>query len=608
MAEITFVFNQIPTLIQCKENDIFQDVIEKFANKNKINSSDLFFLYNGKQLEPNQKVNNLFQKELKSKDKIKVLAYSTCEDDNTEQNIKVSTEPICLICKDICLIEINDYKMAISGCKNRHTVKDISISNFKNNQKINESKIICELCKNQNKASSYENRFYRCISCKKNLCPLCNSSHNKEHDIIDYNLLNYTCLNHNEKFNSYCKECKINLCMECESEHKDKENIIYFRDILPNKELYKSNLNDLKSKIDKYKEKISEIKKTFDRIIITLENYYEIYTNLIKDYEKKKKSYQILHNINEITKTNKVIINDINNTIKDEGLIGVINNSIILMNKMGIIFNRNSIPSINQNNSFENKGSTDLKKLYDNFIKNGNYEKLIYTAMLSEQCKLYEDMNYFSKAFVLRKKDSLPDERNLFAISCKNYVSNYISAHRTILAYETKEKKKEKSTYLPYIIEYKKIVENNLYEKCKEIINFIENNIIKTDIIKKYDDEAQTFFYKMVGDFNRYIAEIDSLKSKVVNDTNKYYNEALKAANKLPIYNSIKIGLMLNKTVFYYEILNEKKKAIDLAKTTIEAFEKDTKAKKLNKDSNGDMVDAFAIYDLMKENYEIWKS
>ena len=91
--------------------------------------------------------------------------------------------------------------------------------------------------------------------------------------------------------------------MECESEHKDKQNLIYFRDILPNKDKYKSNINELKEKIDKYKDKITEIKSELDKIIINMDNIYEINNNLMKDYEKKKKNYQILCNINEIRKT-----------------------------------------------------------------------------------------------------------------------------------------------------------------------------------------------------------------------------------------------------------------------------------------------------------------
>ena len=51
---------------------------------------------------------------------------------------------------------------------------------------INEGKIICEHCKNFNKNDTYNNKFFRCLTCSNNICPLCKESHNKNHNIIDY--------------------------------------------------------------------------------------------------------------------------------------------------------------------------------------------------------------------------------------------------------------------------------------------------------------------------------------------------------------------------------------------------------------------------------------
>ena len=59
-------------------------------------------------------------------------------------------------------------------------------------------------------ANTYENQFYRCLTCKKNICPLCKSAHNKDHEFIDFEQYNFVCFTHNEKFSSYCKNCKIN--------------------------------------------------------------------------------------------------------------------------------------------------------------------------------------------------------------------------------------------------------------------------------------------------------------------------------------------------------------------------------------------------------------
>ena len=87
------------------------------------------------------------------------------------------------------------------------------------------------------------------------------------------------------------------------------------------------------------------------------------------------------------------------------------------------------------------------------------YEKNIYLAMLAEQCNRFDEMVQFLEDMLKsRDKDLSNDERNLLSIAYKNSVSSRRTALRTIIAYETKEKKKEASTFLPFIQEYHKKV------------------------------------------------------------------------------------------------------------------------------------------------------
>ena len=58
-------------------------------------------------------------------------------------------------------------------------------------------------------------------------------------------------------------------------------------------------------------------------------------------------------------------------------------------------------------------------------------------------------------------------------------------------------------------------------------------------------------------------------------------------------------------TVFYYEITGETKKAIELAKSTIQKFDKE--AKNLDEEDD-DVKYAMSIYNLMKENLDMWES
>ena len=350
--------------MQCNENDIFKNIKEKFAHNVNIKSKDLYFLFNGKYIEDNDVIKNIFVNELKNKSIIKVLVFkynddSTVKLKNNNDN-KISTDVICPRCGDICQIIIKDYKFNFLGCKQGHIINDILFSDYRINQRIDESKIKCNFCQNVNKAAAYENKFYICLSCKKYICPICKTIHNNSHDIIDYEQKNYICLIHNEKFSSFCKNCKINLCMECEAAHFDKQNLFYFNNILPNNEKYKSNLTELKIKIDMFKDKLNEIRKTFDKIIINLETYYEINNNLFKNYENKKRNYQLLFNINILEQFNNVVINDINTVIKKHEFFDIINNSINFLNIFGIKFNGKNIQQISKKE--EEKKEIIIKK------------------------------------------------------------------------------------------------------------------------------------------------------------------------------------------------------------------------------------------------------
>ena len=107
--------------------------------------------------------------------------------------------------------------------KNGHEIKDIIIEEYENIQGIDISKIKCNKCEN-NKSNTYNNEFYRCIKCKVNICPLCKSKHDKNHNIINYENKNYICENHNEILIKYCNDCKKNICISCSNEHKSRKN------------------------------------------------------------------------------------------------------------------------------------------------------------------------------------------------------------------------------------------------------------------------------------------------------------------------------------------------------------------------------------------------
>lgn len=163
-------------------------------------------------------------------------------------------------------------------------------------------------------------------------------------------------------------------------------------------------------------------------------------------------------------------------------------------------------------------------------------------------------------ALVLDNKgaDVTSDERNLLSVAFKNLISSKRAACRTISAIEQNPKY---SKYSDSLATYKTSIENKLNSDCQRIIDMINSKVLK----KNCEGEPKAFFVKMVGDYYRYIAENakDAQLEVAKQNALKAYTDANTIS--LPACNPIKLGLALNFSVFYYEVLKNHKAACDLA-------------------------------------------
>ena len=230
------------------------------------------------------------------------------------------------------------------------------------------------------------------------------------------------------------------------------------------------------------------------------------------------------------------------------------------------------------------------------------YEKQVYLAMLAEQCSRYEDMMTFTEDMVKVKTEDLnSDERNLLSIAYKNCISLRRQAIRTLLAYEKKEAKKTDSPYLEFIKEYKAKVLKELEDLCNKIIASINVSLLS----KAKDAEAKVFYHKMKADYYRYIAEnVDGDSKKRYADLGTAsYNAAMEAAKELEYKNPLKVGLALNLSVFYYDVLSNPTEACKIAK---EALDKTKEALNGADEEDEEYKDAFSIVNLLEENLNMW--
>ena len=384
MAEAEFILVGIRTVIQCKESDTLRDIINKFTIKTQKDVNDLYFIYNSNVIKENDK-GLTFEQLANPNDKLrkKICILVNEKDNNKDVNSFIkSKEIVCPKCKESILFSINDYMITLNGCRNKHTTKDLSFTDFESTQYIDESKIVCGKCKDKNKAISSNRLFYRCNTCKMNLCILCNSTHDKSHNIVDYDLKNYFCELHNEKFISYCKRCEKSICALCEGNHESHEVIKYK---ISNRDEKINELQDLKGKIDVIKANINTIKETLDKAYNTIMEYYNLCSFYIENYNIKNRNYEILNNINKLI--SKDIMNDLNKIINQNDINQKFKEIIEINNKVNKggnndMFNNN----VNINNMVKKK-----KRISQNINKDYQITILYKINENDDKIKIFDD-------------------------------------------------------------------------------------------------------------------------------------------------------------------------------------------------------------------------
>ena len=315
--EAIFTYQGSNIIIYCNILDKMKVVIDQFLSKIKL-YDEFIFLYNGTQIDPESSLKDQINELDLNRRKMNIVV-SDYENENSNNECKiVSKEPLCPECGENIIINIKDHKIDYE-CKNNHSKNNLSFKEYMKKQEIDLTKIICSLCKENNKYKSYKNQFYFCCSCKKNICPLCKDIHNKKHNIINYEDKNFICWKHNELFIKYCKKCKENLCFICLNKHKCS-NIISLENIIINKEeLIKEN-EEYKNIIDKIKNNVISIKAILNNILNNIEAYYKVSDNFIKNYDYKQRNYEILTNINALKNFNNYFIKNLKDIINEKDI------------------------------------------------------------------------------------------------------------------------------------------------------------------------------------------------------------------------------------------------------------------------------------------------
>ncbi|KAI6074312.1 YWHAE/FAM22B fusion protein [Aix galericulata] len=194
------------------------------------------------------------------------------------------------------------------------------------------------------------------------------------------------------------------------------------------------------------------------------------------------------------------------------------------------------------------------------------------------------------------------EERNLLSVAYKNVIGARRASWRIISSIEQKEENKGGEDKLKMIREYRQMVETELKLICCDILDVLDKHLIPA----ANTGESKVFYYKMKGDYHRYLAEFatgNDRKEAAENSLVAYKAASDIAMTELPPTHPIRLGLALNFSVFYYEILNSPDRACRLAKAAFDdaIAELDTLSEESYKDST-------LIMQLLRDNLTLWTS
>ena len=333
--EAIFTYNARDTTIQAYEEDKMKDIINKFTEKSGVKKENVFFIYNGGQINENfsftQQANGLDN----NRKKINILVSDINNNYESQKSEIISNNFICPECYENIILNITDYKINYK-CKNNHTKNQMMLNEFEQLQKIDLTKIKCGQCENCTKSETFNNEFFYCFDCKKNICPLCKNSHEQKHKIFNYDDKNYNCEKHNEQFIEYCQKCGKNLCFLCKNEHIEHKDIINLQSIIIPKEEILNRLKNTEILIDEIKRNVEDIKNKLNNFVKNLDILHKINKNFIDNYNVKNRNYEILQNLKEIHNNNKFLIKELQSITTQEFLINKINNILLICNKISI--------------------------------------------------------------------------------------------------------------------------------------------------------------------------------------------------------------------------------------------------------------------------------
>jgi hypothetical protein len=226
----------------------------------------------------------------------------------------------------------------------------------------------------------------------------------------------------------------------------------------------------------------------------------------------------------------------------------------------------------------------------------GTRDEYLFLARLAEQMERYDDMVEYMKSVASMPAELNQEERNLLSVAFKESVVPCRTTRKVLL-----DEREEPHVLLS---DYKQRLEAELQTKCAALLSLLDSHLIP----KASTFESRVFFMKMKGDYYRYLAEAQHGEHKTfsASEAKAAYAAALVEAESAGSYSPAhptRLGLALNYSVFYNEVLIDVASALTLARSTCAQAEADMSNVPEEQRSESEQV-----LQLLRDNIQLWTS
>ncbi|EGO27907.1 hypothetical protein SERLADRAFT_435677 [Serpula lacrymans var. lacrymans S7.9] len=234
-------------------------------------------------------------------------------------------------------------------------------------------------------------------------------------------------------------------------------------------------------------------------------------------------------------------------------------------------------------------------------VKIPSRAEYLLLAKVAEEAERYEDLVGQIKGLTYTYGALNIEERNLLSVAYKNITNTLRSSWRIVDTLEKMESSRASIRQVSLIRRQRSRIEQELADTCKDIVKLLDERLLPS----AKQGEEKVFYYKMKGDYYRYLAEFAQQhdRSHFAELSLSAYKFSYKhALATLDPMHPTRLGLALNFAVYYHDVLKSPERACHLGK---HAFDEAVSC--LDESSSGQVMrDSMMILQLLRDDLIIW--